>query len=531
MRNLIRFLLAALLLSTVQGAYAQVPAYSSYPSASAVIFLDFDGHHIPAASNWNGGSPFTVGASNLSEAAITEVFNRVAEDYRPFNINITTDSTLYWLAPPTRRMRVVLTVSSEWYGAAGGVAWTRSFRWGDNTPCFVFTALLNYKPKNIGEAASHEAGHTLGLRHQSSFDNACNRITEYNSGSGDGEIGWAPIMGVGYYRNFTVWHSGTSQYGCSYIQSDLDLITDPGNGFGYRTDDHGSSINNATAVSLVSNQFNVSGVVERTADKDVFQVVLPRRGHLLLNAIPYNVGTGNSGSDLDLQVDLTDASQNVLSSYNPGTALSSFADTILDAGVYYLVIDGQGNQYASDYGSLGSYSIQGTFLDMTLLPLRQLELKGSLSGNRHRLEWLIDADERVTAQELQVSADGRTYRPVVQPNSSQRNFLYTPSAAGALAYRLKVDFENGKSYLSNVITLRSQSVSKPVLQGNGGNTLVISSPSAYNYLIVDHSGRQVLKGMLKAGMNTIEAGSFASGIYVIQFSNGNEQHVERFLKR
>lgn len=203
MKNFYPYLLICLFAGFVQKSFAQVPKLSSLPSAAATIFLDFDGHLVQGTS-WNSSGDFQCNSANLDATQITEIFNRIAEDYRPFNINITTDSSVYDAAPTVQRSRVVLTTSSSWYGLAGGVAFTNSFTWGDNTPCFVFTALLNYNIKFIAEAASHEAGHTLGLNHQSSYDAVCNKTAEYNVGVGSGEIGWAPIMGVGYYRNQTL---------------------------------------------------------------------------------------------------------------------------------------------------------------------------------------------------------------------------------------------------------------------------------------------------------------------------------------
>ena len=76
---------------------AQSPILSSFPDASATIYLDFDGHQVNGTS-WNMSGPIDCGASNLSSTQRTEVFHRIAEDYRPFNINITTDSTKYWNA-------------------------------------------------------------------------------------------------------------------------------------------------------------------------------------------------------------------------------------------------------------------------------------------------------------------------------------------------------------------------------------------------------------------------------------------------
>src|SRR5690349_17883347 len=213
MKNLIRSGLMGLLLASTFIAKAQYPVLSSYPSASAVIFLDFDGQTV-ANTSWNYNGPIYCGASGFNSSQMTEIFNRVAEDYRPFNVNVTTDSTKYFAAPTNKRMRVILTITSDWYGSAGGVSFIGSFTWGDNTPCFVFTALLNYNTKYIAEAAAHEAGHTLGLRHQSTYDVNCVKTSEYNYGTGSGEIAWAPIMGCGYYKNLSQWYNGQSSLGC-----------------------------------------------------------------------------------------------------------------------------------------------------------------------------------------------------------------------------------------------------------------------------------------------------------------------------
>ena len=111
--------------------------------------------------------------SGLTNAQITEVFDRVSEDYRPFNVNITTDSTVFLAAPVNKRMRVIITTTSDWYPGVGGVSFVGSFTWGDDTPCFVFQLPLAYKTKYIAEAVSHEAGHTLGLYHQAVYDQNC----------------------------------------------------------------------------------------------------------------------------------------------------------------------------------------------------------------------------------------------------------------------------------------------------------------------------------------------------------------------
>src|SRR5579875_950511 len=330
MKNRNQHVIAFLLLLFSLNASAQIPIYNSFPSARATVFLDFDGQYVNGTS-WNYNGPFTCGPAGLTTAQITEIFNRVSEDYRPFNVNITTDSTVYWSAPVYQRQRIILTVTSSWYGTpVGGISYIGSFTWGDNTPSFVFTQLLNFNTKYIAEATAHEIGHTLGLKHQSAYDANCNKTNEYNYGSGSGEIGWAPVMGCGYYQNFTLWHNGADPYGCNQYQDDLGIIT-LSNGFGYRPDDYSGNVDNtATQASFVNNQFTMNGVIEQINDKDVFQFTVPSAGRFHLDATPFSVSAGDVGSNLDIQLELIDNTATVIGTYNPATLLSASIDTALN---------------------------------------------------------------------------------------------------------------------------------------------------------------------------------------------------------
>ncbi|MER3497328.1 MAG: hypothetical protein C4308_01170 [Chitinophagaceae bacterium] len=531
MKSLIRSKLLLILCIAALQLKAQVPVYSSYPSAAPVIFLDFDGHTVSGTS-WNTSGPIYCGASGLNSTQITEVFNRVAEDYRPFTVNITTDSTKYLAAPVNKRMRVIITVTSNWYGSAGGTAFMGSFTWGDNTPCFVFSALLNYNVKNIAEASSHEAGHTLGLRHQSTYDANCVKTAEYNGGQGSGEIGWAPIMGVGYYKNMTLWHNGPNNISCNNIQSDLSIITAAANGISFRTDDYSNTFPTATNAPFTNNQFTINGVIEQNTDQDLFKFTIPSLARFRLDAIPYNVGTGNAGSNLDLQVSLYNSSQTLLGVYNPGTLLSSIIDTNLNAGTYYLRVEGKDNMYAPDYGSLGSYAMQGQLMQSTL-PLHKLVLNGTFTQTRHLLNWIVEADEVLVEQVLEVSNDGKNFRPLIQPSTAERSYTYTPSTANTLLYRLSVRFDNNSHYYSNVVTIRQpKDNSRPKLVSNLINASIsITSPGNFNCLLTDLNGKVVYSGKLVNGMNSIQTSNMASGMYVIRFSDGEQQWTEKLVKQ
>jgi hypothetical protein len=528
----IRTMTLALSLLTATVTNAQVPLYNSYPSASAVVFLDFDGHTVNGTS-WNYNGPIVCGASGLDNSQITEVFNRVAEDYRPFDINITTDSTRYLAAPTNSRIRVIVTVTSSWYGSAGGVSFVGSFSWGDNTPCFVFSQLLNYNVKNIAEAASHEAGHTLGLYHQASYDANCNKISDYNPGQGAGEIGWAPIMGVGYYQNLTLWNNGPNSYGCANYQSDLDIITSAANSVSYRADDYGNTFASAATASLFNNQFNLNGVIERNTDQDMFSFTLPSTGRFQLNAVPYHVGNNNAGSDLDLQVTLYNASQTLLNVYNPGTLLSSVIDTTLSGGLYYLKIEGKGNLYAPNYASLGSYSLSATATAGSALAIRRLELHGLPEGDKHHLTWTIDADDTAVSQALELSTDGRNFHPLVNLAPVQRDYVYRPSDYQAIYYRLAAYFPGGRLYYSNVLAIRPESEPRPRLVSNlvHAGILAINSPGDFEYSILNMDGRMIRKGRLVRGLNQVDAGISNNGMYLLRYSDANRQWTDKFIRQ
>lgn len=188
------------------------------PTTRGVILLMFNGA-VVSNTSWNYAGTIFAQPSGLSLSQQQLCIDTCIAKYARFNVFVTTDTNIYNAAPVTKRMRCIVTQTSDWYGNSGGVAFVGSFAWGDNTPCWVFSLLLNYNTKYISEGIVHEVGHTLGLYHHSVYDSACNKIGEYNYGSGN----IAPILGCAYYQNMSVWSNSFGANGC-VLQNDTAVI-------------------------------------------------------------------------------------------------------------------------------------------------------------------------------------------------------------------------------------------------------------------------------------------------------------------
>lgn len=350
-------------------------ALHSKPGASKVIYLDFDGH-TTSGTSWN--SSFTSGANIItppfsndstvstafSQTELDNIFSiwqRVTEDYAPFDVDVTTqDPGLEALRKSTTSdtqygVRVCIGGSSyDWYGAgAGGVAYLNSFSWNSDTPCFVFTAQLgNGNAKYTAEAASHEAGHTFNLNHDGQLAHDSVAAVGYYQGHAN----WAPIMGVGYYKDVVQWSKGDYPY-ANNLQDDIAIIAGI---VGFRGDLTGDSIVNATPLTGTSPA--ISGIIERRTDADLYAFTTGA-GTVSFTATPATLFP-----NLDIQLSLYDGFGNLVTYSDPAT-LDATLNVTLPQGTYYLAVDGIGagsplTAY-DDYASLGAFNLAGTLIPVS----------------------------------------------------------------------------------------------------------------------------------------------------------------------
>jgi hypothetical protein len=339
-----------------------VPAFSSRPNANHVLYLDFDGAII-SDPDWAGGETIDAPRARLNSADIQRVWDKVADDYAAFNVDVTTNASRYDNADVGKRMRCIITRNDRAANGAGGIAYVDSFSeagsfFTSDIPCWVF---IDNSVDACAEALSHELGHTLGLDHDGLQRPGRNR--EYYSGQGRGATGWAPIMGVSYYRRLSQWSKGEYK-GANNEEDDIAMITRLKNGFGFAPDETGGGIGGAEPINATGLMVEQDGVILNDDDVDTYRLSITG-GRVEVTAKPRS-----SEGNVDLQLELLNGAGTAIALANPSKSLSATVSTQeLPAGTYYLRVRGVGKgdplkKGYSAYGSIGAYHLGGKVLGL-----------------------------------------------------------------------------------------------------------------------------------------------------------------------
>ena len=337
---------------------------TSKPSVGRKIFLDLDGH-VTTNPSWNSsytsgqpitsdpfdldGSPTTF--NDIEATRITEIWQQVVEDYAPFDVDVTTIDpgtsglTFSGGSDTTYGVRVVIS-PTNWFLSAtgansGGVAYVGTYRSSVSPPAFVFSATLGNTTKKVAEASSHEAGHTLGLRHDGTS------TATYYAGHGD----WAPIMGNSYYRSITQWSKGEYPDANNTGQDDMALISSL---VGYTPDDHANTAASATPTTPGT---NINALISTINDTDVYTLNVPA-GTLTATLAP----TGQP-TNLHARIELRDTAGTIIATATPTQAVG-WTDTIttnIPAGTYTIHITNTAwltpTTGFSNYATTGTYTL------------------------------------------------------------------------------------------------------------------------------------------------------------------------------
>lgn len=365
------------------------PVRHSRPGATKVIYLDFNGHTISGTA-WNskrgneGDANYRPAVasylaktfdadgdassfSDSEQATIIRVWERIAEDFSSFDVDVTTEEPVSF---NRNTGRILITDNVDANGVnmpssgSAGVAYLDVF--GDfnyasfYSPALVYANQLSKSAAFMAEAASHEMGHNLSLSHDGTSGGS-----EYYGGHGSGENSWNTIMGSSSSRNVTQWSKG-EYYNANNNQDDLAEIAAR---LGYVPDDYTDS--NATAAPLAVSGLTLSGagIISQTGEADRFAFA-SGAGAITINVATFRSASQSHGGNLDLALELYDSGGTLVASANVDGAKNASLNTTVSGGTYYLRVFGAGSGTPSssgptgytNYGSLGQYTISGTVI-------------------------------------------------------------------------------------------------------------------------------------------------------------------------
>lgn len=339
----------------------------SKPGAPRFLILNFQGKTV-TGTYWNTvlgrqaivATPFTLDGnpaafSDAERTAIQYIWQRVAEDYAAFNVDVTTDINAAAGSPGgTTYATAVITRQGDYFGVAPGVAYVSTFGNPSYEPAFVAYDTLGKNPKYIAEAVSHELGHRLGLDHDG------NRNSAYFAGQGTAPMRWAPIMGNSYSADISQFSKG-EYAGANNTQDDYLVMR---RYLAYK-DTVGDSLSEDVPLTPTTaggtSSATADGVIETQNDVDVYSITAGA-GPIAALAKPVAVNP-----NLDATLTLTDNTGAVLASSTPSAAMNaSISANLPRAGVYYLKVSNTGSGTAqstgfSTYGSRGYYRLTASY--------------------------------------------------------------------------------------------------------------------------------------------------------------------------
>lgn len=320
------------------------PSLNSSPGSQATIFIDFDGH-IENHPFW--GTTMTATSKGYTVAQQEKIFRIVSELFMPWELNVTTDSTVFLSAPPHQRQRVVIAGNDVVGGSGQAQAWSFS----DSSGAAAYVEASGKGVVAVAATAVHEVGHTLGLRHDGDAGGGVS-YPYYNTAN------WAPVMGGTGSNIDYQWNAGDYQ-DANNPEDDMAIISGAPNNIPYKIDQQSGESSQAGRLTFSGGDIaDTSGIIEYHTDVDAWSfktsggsadIVVSSSEHYSVLEPEAKLVNLDNGDEYLMTGNRDQVSyQGSLSAGNYLLSVSS--------GVYF----SQVSEGPSNYGSVGSYSISGS---------------------------------------------------------------------------------------------------------------------------------------------------------------------------
>lgn len=329
------------------GTTANTPSYSSRPGAAATLFLDFDGNS--ATDDWGtysvGSFDLNGQSSSFSAAermAINNIWRIVAEDFAPFDVNVTTVDPGSFSNGVAYRVVVTNSPPSAigLSGAPRGAAVAGSFSGPATNTGFVFA-----------NSFSDYLGGISGRIVAAAIEQANEVSRQFGVAIGLRNFGGVNAQPIGIMQSpdsglsRATWSAGLTHSGEIPVtfQDDVAALT-TSDGLAYLPDDHGDTLATATIMSTNA----ITGLIgNRTTDKDVFRFAAMQGDYTI------HISVDPFAGNLDVQMRAFNSLGQLLVSNDPDNSFGlTYTFYIPSAGNYYLEVSSHGQP-----GAIGNYKL------------------------------------------------------------------------------------------------------------------------------------------------------------------------------